>query len=54
MNIKTLIWIFVLYSIVVLNLTWSCCLSPAIESMKNPNKEQLIKANIKNKKNPYI
>ena len=51
-NLKTAILLFVLYTIVIFNMTWGCCLSPAIESMRNPNLQQLIKANIKTNK-PY-
>ena len=54
MNIKTIIILGMLYSIVLLNMTWSCCLSPSIKAMQNPNLKQLIKANIQTKKNPYI
>jgi hypothetical protein len=54
MNIKTVVLLCILYSIVLLNMTWGCCISPSIEAMQNPNLKQLIKANIKNKKNPYI
>lgn len=54
MKIKTLIFLFILYMIVLLSMTWGCCISPSIEAMQNPNLKQLIKANIKNKKNPYI
>ena len=50
-SLKTVLLLLFLYSIILLNMTWSCCLSPAIESMQNPNLQQLIKANIK--KNPY-
>jgi|LakMenEpi03Aug12_release.lakeMendotaPanAssembly.Ray.scaffolds.fasta_scaffold1269666_2 hypothetical protein len=51
-SLKTAVILFILYSIILLNMTWSCCLSPAIESMQNPNLQQLVKANIK-KNNPY-
>ncbi len=54
MDIKTIVFLCILYSIVLLNMTWSCCLSPSIEAMQNPNLNQLIKSNIQNKKNPYI
>ncbi len=37
-SLKTLIILFVLYSIIILNMTWGCCISPAIESMKNKTK----------------
>jgi len=50
-SLKTILLLLFLYGIVIFNLAWSCVISPCIESMKNPNLQQLIKANIK--KTPF-
>ena len=52
MNIKTVVLLIMLYSIINLNIIWGCCISPCIEAMKNQNLKQLIKPNIKYK-NPF-
>ena len=51
-TLKTFVILFILYSIILLNMTWGCCLSPAIESMKNQNqiKENVNKWKSTNKK----
>ncbi len=46
-SLRTALLLLFLYVIILFNMTWSCVLSPAIESMQNPNLQQLIKANIK-------
>jgi hypothetical protein len=40
-SLTTAILLFILVSIISLNITWSCCLSPAIETMKVVNKKKL-------------
>ncbi len=40
-SLKKLLLLFILFSVISLNMTWSCCLSPAIETMKVVNKKKL-------------
>jgi hypothetical protein len=45
-ELTTLIVLFILFSVILLNISWSCVLSPAIETMKVVNKKKLNKINI--------
>ncbi len=47
MSPTTALLIFILFSMIFLNITWGCCISPAIETMKVVNQKN---RNDKNKK----
>ena len=42
-SVTTAIILFILCSVIVLNIFWACCISPAIETMKVVNKKNLTK-----------
>ena len=40
-DLTTAIVLFILFSLIFLNIVWGCCITPAIESMKVVNKKKL-------------
>jgi hypothetical protein len=38
---KKILLLFILFSVISLNMTWGCCVLPAIETMKVVNKKKL-------------